>query len=275
MKKITFLLFLVTNFTLFGQNGKIAEVNGANIYYETYGQGEPLLLLHGFTVSHEVWSDLTAELSKNYKLIIPDLRGHGKSTNPGGNYTFPMAVNDMFGLMDHLNIDKFNALGQSHGAVLLTHMAIQNPDRISSLILAGGASYFPTSSVVALTDIQYDTMDPNWRTLMESYHPRGEEQIKTILANLRGLARDPLAINFTPPLLSTIACPTLIIHGDRDPFFAVDVPVISFKAIPKSYLWVVPNDGHFPAGLGLQNANSMWKDVLINVLTKFYNRDWN
>ncbi|MFQ5448725.1 MAG: alpha/beta fold hydrolase, partial [Saprospiraceae bacterium] len=83
MKKIILAyIVLLSGITTNAQTGHYAEVNGTKIYYEMYGEGEPLLLLHGFTVSHIVWDDLVKDLSKNYKLIIPDLRGHGNSTNP-------------------------------------------------------------------------------------------------------------------------------------------------------------------------------------------------
>lgn len=145
---------------------------------------------------------------------------------------------------------------------------------VGVLILAGSASFFPEETVAPLKDIQYETMDANWRKVLEMYHPRGEEQIKLLLSNLRSLANDPMAINFTPPLLATITCPTLIIHGDRDPYFSVNIPVISYKAIPNSYLWVVPNDGHFPAGIGLEQSNSIWTDVLIKVVEEFFGGKW-
>lgn len=236
MKRLTILLFFVLlSLNINAQDGHYADVNGAKIYYEIHGNGPPLLLLHGFTVSSKVWDDLVEDLSKNYKLIIPDLRGHGNSTNPSQIYTNKTSAKDMFGLMDHLNIDRFNAMGQSNGAIVLTYMATMDTSRISSLILAGAASFFPEQTVAPLKELYYETMDSTWKSIMQSYHPRGEEQIKMLLSNLRSLANDPMAINFTPPLLATISSPTLIIHGDRDPFFAVDFPVISYKAIPNSF----------------------------------------
>lgn len=275
MKKIILAyIVLLSGITTNAQTGHYAEVNGTKIYYEMYGEGEPLLLLHGFTVSHIVWDDLVKDLSKNYKLIIPDLRGHGNSTNPSKIYTNKLSAKDMFGLMDYLNIDRFHAMGQSNGAIVLTYMATMDTSRISSLILAGAASFFPEQTVAPLKEMHYETIDSTWKSIMESYHPRGEEQIKMLLTQLRSLANDPEAINFTPPYLATIKCPTLIIHGDRDPYFSVDIPLISYKAIPNSYLWIVPNDGHFPAGVGLKGSNSIWTEVLLKVVVDFFGGKW-
>jgi len=264
------LIVLFTN----AQSGKYATINGAKIYYEVHGEGEPLLLLHGFTTSHRVWDHLVEDLSKHHQLIIPDMRGHGNSTNPAKVYTNRGSAEDMFALMDHLQIDRFHAMGQSNGAVVLTYMGLMDTSRVSSLILAGSASFFPEETVAPLRELYYETMDTTWKSVLEAYHPRGEEQIKMLLTQLRSLANDPEAINFTPPYLSKIVCPTLIVHGDQDHFFSVDIPIISFKAIPKSYLWIVPNDGHFPAGIGLEGGNPLWADILPKVIHSFIAGEW-
>ena len=83
--------------------GKIASVNGFQMYYEIHGEGEPLVLLHGFFGSGEFWQPLVADLAKDYRLVIPDLRKHGRSTDPGGMFTHRQAAKDVFGLLDQLH----------------------------------------------------------------------------------------------------------------------------------------------------------------------------
>lgn len=118
---IVILLFLGLNSN--AQKGSFVETNGVKIYYEVHGEGEPLLLLHGFTISGKSWAPWIEDLSKDHQLIIPDLRGHGRSTNPSKAFTHKMAAIDMYGLMDHLKIDRFQAMGQSSGAMTLIQMA--------------------------------------------------------------------------------------------------------------------------------------------------------
>ncbi len=268
MKRLTVLFstFLLCT-TLYAQPGKYVETNGAKIYYETYGEGEPLLLLHGFSLSHKAWGAWIEDLAKQHFLIIPDLRGHGNSTNPSGVYTASVAADDMYGLMDHLNIDRFQAMGQSAGAVILTHMAIMDTTRISDMILVSGTSYLPESTRAAFKNITYDA----WREHMEPHHPGGEAQIRNLIGQLHALA-DSNEVNFTSAQLSTITCPTLIIHGDRDRFYSLDIPVKSYQAIPKSYLWVVPNAGHTPAGV--YDRGSVWSDVFLKVIGDFFTGEW-
>lgn len=268
MKRLIVLCsLLLLGGELYAQSGQYVETNGAKIYYETYGEGEPLLLLHGFSLSHKAWGAWIEDLAKQHLLIIPDLRGHGNSTNPSGVYTAAVAANDMYDLMDHLNIDRFQAMGQSAGAVILTHMAIRDTTRISAMILVSGTSYLPESTRAAFKSITYDV----WREHMEPHHPGGEAQIRNLIGQLHQLA-DSDEVNFTPDQLSTINSPTLIIHGDRDRFYSVDIPVNSYQAIPNSYLWVVPNAGHTPAGI--YDRGSVWSDVFVKVMDDFFAGEW-
>jgi pimeloyl-ACP methyl ester carboxylesterase len=85
------------------------------MYYVLHGRGEPLVLLHGFTGSSADWSLFFDDLAGGYRLVIPDLRGHGRSTNPSDEFTFRQCARDVFALLDHLNIGQFKAIGLSGG----------------------------------------------------------------------------------------------------------------------------------------------------------------
>ena len=251
------------------QSGRYIETNGVQIYYEVYGEGEPLLLLHGFTMSHKSWEPWIIDLSKNYKLVIPDLRGHGNSTNPSKVYTARNSAIDMLGLMDQLNIKRFNALGHSNGALVLTHMAIMDSSRIKSMILISGAPYLTKEAITIMKGVTYENM----KSHMEPLHPGGEKQIRMLVEQMRNIPNQTEDINFTPSLLATIKCPTLIIHGDRDKFFNIDIPTAYYNSIPNSYLWIVPDSGHFPAGI--YDRISIWSNALVDVIDDFFAGTWN
>src|ERR1700731_4072346 len=116
-------------------SGQTVPINGMQMYYVTHGQGEPLVLLHGYTGSSGDWELFLPDLAKEYHLIIPDLRGHGRSTNPSTTFTFRQAALDVFALLDHLDIDKFKAIGFSGGGNTLLHMATQQPGRVAAMAL--------------------------------------------------------------------------------------------------------------------------------------------
>lgn len=272
MKKLIILAsILLVSIGTKAQDSKYLETNGVKIYYEVHGEGDPLLMLHGFTISGKSWEPWIEDLSKNYQLIIPDMRGHGNSTNPSEKFTHALSAKDMYGLMDHLKIDHFIAMGQSSGAMTLIHMATMDTSRISSMILVAGTTYFPEECRQYLAGVKYETYHGT-ATYMKALHPRGEEQIRMILNQWSSMSKSYDDMNFTNPYLSTIICPTLIIHGDRDGFFPIDIPVALYKAIPNSYLWIVPNDGHMPAGI--YDRKSIWSPVLFETMNDFFAGKW-
>src|ERR1700752_3536616 len=104
------------------------SVNGIDLYYERVGSGEPLLLLHGGTGSHEDWVYCGGDqFLGEYELIVPDARGHGRSTNPQKTITHRQCALDTLALLDHLHIDRCRAIGLSMGGNILLHMATMQP----------------------------------------------------------------------------------------------------------------------------------------------------
>src|SRR5579872_1915985 len=116
-------------------SGQNVTINEMQMYYVTHGQGEPLILLHGYTGSNGDWGLFVPDLAQEYRLIIPDLRGHGRSTNPSTTFTFRQAALDVFALLDSLSIDRFKAVGMSGGGNTLLHMATQQPRRVAAMAL--------------------------------------------------------------------------------------------------------------------------------------------
>jgi pimeloyl-ACP methyl ester carboxylesterase len=126
-----------------GTVGRSLHVNGIDMYYETTGQGKPLVLLHGFTSSGAAWASMVPEFAKGYQVIVPDLRGHGRSTNPTKQFTHKQSALDVFALLDALGIEQFKAMGISSGGMTLIHIATQQPARVEAMVLIGATSYFP------------------------------------------------------------------------------------------------------------------------------------
>ena len=122
------------------QDSGTVSINGFEMYYEVIGEGDPVVLLHGFLETGSMFKPFVDDLSAHYRLIIPDLRGHGGSTNPSGDFTMRQSAKDVFGLMDHLALDRIKAIGVSTGAMTLLHMATQQPNRIEAMVLVGAAT---------------------------------------------------------------------------------------------------------------------------------------
>lgn len=226
--------------------GRIAPVNDLEMYYVIRGEGEPLVLLHGGGGVGANWDLFFKVAPEGFRLITPDLRGHGRTTNPSMKFTFRQSALDVFALLDQLGVERFNAIGMSMGAKTLLHMATQQPDRIESMILVSATPYFPQEARAIMRDVTPDNRtDAEWQQ-MRQWHTHGDEQIREIWKQSNGFKDSYDDMNFTPPYLSTITARTLIVHGDRDPLYPVNLAVEMYSAIPRSYLWIIPNAGHGP-----------------------------
>ena len=222
------------------------SVNGMEMYYEVHGQGDPLVLLHGFNSSGSIWTSVLGKLASEYQLIVPDLRGHGRSTNPSNKFTHRQSALDVFALLDHLAMDEFKAMGISTGGMTLLHMATAQPERVKAMVLIGATSYFPEQTREGMRGVDPDNQPPAAWERMRQQHVHGDDQIRALWTQFRDFEDNFDDMNFTTPYLATITAKTLIVHGDRDGFFPVDIPVEQYQAIPNSYLWIVPNGPHVP-----------------------------
>lgn len=226
--------------------GQTIPINGMEMYYEIHGAGEPLVLLHGGTGAGVNWGLVFKNAPAGYRLIIPDLRGHGRSTNPSGGFTFRQSALDVFAMLDHLGIEKFKAIGMSLGAKTLLHVATQQPARVEAMVLVSATPYFPAQARAIMRQVSPDNRtEAEWEQ-MRQWHKHGDEQIRALWTMANSFKDSYDDMNFTPPYLSTIAARTLIVHGDRDPLYPINMAVELYSAIPRSYLWVIPNGGHGP-----------------------------
>ncbi|HEV3057673.1 MAG TPA: alpha/beta hydrolase, partial [Vicinamibacterales bacterium] len=120
-----------------------AELNGFCMHYDDRGEGDPLVLLHGGMGIGGDWRHIFPSDPDGYRVIVPDLRGHGRSTNPSGTFTFRQCASDVAALLDHLGVDRVKAVGLSMGAKTLLHMATAHPARIDAMVLVSATPRFP------------------------------------------------------------------------------------------------------------------------------------
>jgi len=223
-------------------------LNGIEMYYETEGAGEPLLLLHGGAGCQENWAHAGRDqFALEYTLILPDARGHGRTTNPGKTITHRQCALDTLALLDHLGISKCRAIGLSMGGNILLHMATLQPERIEAMVIVSAAMYFPEQARAIMRQVPAAADQPplEWET-MRRRHKHGDDQIVALWDWTRSMSDSYDDMNFTPASLAKINASTLIVYGDRDFLYLVEMAVEMYRAIPRSALWVVPNGGHGP-----------------------------
>lgn len=237
--------------------------------YRIQGEGEPLLLLHGFGGTDAVWDPIVEELASDYMVILPHLRGHGQSTNPSGEFTHRAAAQDVFGLIDHLDVETVRAAGYSTGGMTLLHMATAQPDRVTAMAVLGATTYFPEQARQVMRMMSPENTPPGYLQQMARLHG-GDERAGELMRQFSAFQDSYEDMNFTPPLLSTISARTLIVHGDRDVFFPMSIPVGMYDAIPESYLMVLPNWGHEAIPTDAEG-----RGFLLATMQRFFAGDWS
>jgi pimeloyl-ACP methyl ester carboxylesterase len=248
-------------------------INGMQMYYEIRGEGEPLVLLHGGTGIGADWALIFNDPPNDYRLVVPDLRGHGRSTNPSLKFTFRQSALDVFALLDRLEVDRFKAIGMSMGAKTLLHMATQQPSRVEAMVLVSAAHYFPEQARAVMRQVTPEGhTDEEWE-FMRRRHKHGDEQIRALWRMSNDFKDSYDDMNFTPPYLSTITARTLIVHGDRDPLYPINIPLEMHTAIPGSYLWVIPNGGHGPI-FGERMGSGVTTGHFAETALAFLRGDW-
>jgi pimeloyl-ACP methyl ester carboxylesterase len=215
-----------------------------DLHYDIHGQGEPLLWLHGGLGHGPDWQFIFREPPSGYRLIAPDLRGHGRSTGATPTYSFRQSARDMLALLDHLQIHRVKVIGLSGGGITALHMATTDPSRVSAMVVVSAPARFPEQAQ-AIQRVYSESMLPEAeRARMRERHQR-EGQLAMLFAQVNAMADagDP---NFSGADLAAITADTLIVFGDRDPLYPVSIGCELRAAIPRSWLWVVPNGGHGP-----------------------------
>ncbi|MBK8513489.1 MAG: alpha/beta hydrolase [Saprospiraceae bacterium] len=237
-----YLFFLFWLFTLpyihaqekvvYGNNpeaGKYFDHDGTKIYYEIYGTGRPLILIHGNGGSIRSRADLISEFAKKYKVIALDSRCHGKSDCPPQYLAYEQMADDVYELLNHLNIDSALVWGHSDGAVIGLLIAIHHSEKIQKL-LASGANLRPDNT--AIDPVLFQLLD-----VMSSQAKKDSVRSK----QFRLLVDQP---NIPVADLEKIKSSVLIMSGDRDAIRNKHTLEI-FEHIPKALLCILPGTTHF------------------------------
>lgn len=215
--------------------GKFYDIRGFKMYCEEYGQGMPLLMIHGNGGSIRAFAHNIPYFAAKYRVIAADSRSQGKSKDPGSVLTFEMMADDEAALLDTLHIKAAYVLGWSDGGIVALELAMRHPDKVIKLA-ATGANVQPDASAFApgLWDgwkKQYDAnKDKIWKTDAE------RNRWKLFML-------DWTQPNIPFDALHAIGCPCLIICGDHD-LISIEHTVKIFQNIPNAELWVVPSSGH-------------------------------
>jgi len=234
------------------------------IYYESHGEGDPLVLIRGLGSNADHWYAQMPDLSKHYRVITFDNRGIARSTDPGGPFTIPDMAEDTIRLMNALGIKLAHVLGLSLGGMIAQEMAIRHPQRIKGLILVvtlcGGQHQVVAEDAVReklQRMVVEDSVDAKIMALDVFFAPRTIKERPQVLqayaevsmkypAGMEILQRqwEAASRHDTYDRLDRIKAPTLVLTGEEDVLIPPGNSEIMAERIPGAALLVVPGGGH-------------------------------
>ena len=257
--------------------GTYVQVNGLRMYYESRGEGNPVILLHGGLGTCQMWAQVVAALSSVYQVITPDSRGHGRSGSSVEEVSYPLMVEDFTQLIQELRLNKPFVAGYSDGGQIAKHMAINHPGLARGYMIGG----------------IFNSMTAEWRQLMQGtlgINGPGEVDIERVFKENPGVVRDiqekhePFhgqdywktmliqssqrwwsPAKLTPVDFAKITDPTLFWTGDRDVFCPPEQSLEMYRMVKGAELAIIPNADHI-------SMFSQQIDVAIEVLLNFMKR---
>jgi len=241
MIKITsFIVFLLMFTTVLSQTTKKSEsvlINGKILYYEIYGEGEPLFLLHGYTQSSVSWKPYVKDYENDYEVYLIDLTGHGKSEPFKEDLSIRSVADDLNSLIQYLQLEKIKAIGFSFGGDVLYQLALINPTVITSMVTIGAVGTWTINDFQEYLEVFTFENRNDFPWLRTSHE--GEEQIKGMMDQFKNYT-----VKLSDAELQRIQPEVLIMIGDDDEGMNFEEVARVKKNLPKSDLWVLPNVAH-------------------------------
>ena len=222
--------------------GQYFEADGAKLYYEIYGEGSPILMLHGGVYGYiDEFGPFIPKLAETHQVICLATRGHGKSEIGNTPFTYAQRANDAYQLLQHLKIERAMVLGFSDGGYSALKLAAMYPNAVAKVIAMGvgdwpKGSKEPTNYTAASLLEQSGGFFESRKQLMPEPDRWGES-----LQYLNHLYNED---ELSKATLTKIKSPVLLINGERDEYSTIDEFVQAYKYIPNANLSVIPGCGH-------------------------------
>jgi pimeloyl-ACP methyl ester carboxylesterase len=235
--------------------GKYVEANGLRVYYEVYGEGEPLLLIHGGTVTSQSWASHLAAFTEYFQVFTPDSRGHGRTDNPTGELGYRAMADDATALINALGLQRPLVLGYSDGGQIALELGMRYPGLARALVSGGTQFRFSEAYLEAVRSLlgitegeeldpeKLEREQPDWVAYLREAHGHvyGPEYWKAYVRQIAALWLRPL--RYTSEDFAALTDPMLLLVGDRDGV-STEESVELFRLLPNAELAVAPASDH-------------------------------
>ena len=237
----------------------MVKTQGIDLAYVRRGSGEtPLVLVHGYPLDHSIWEDVVPLLTKDFDVILPDLRGFGQSELVESGYSIGDMAGDIAGLLDHLQIPKVVIVGHSMGGYVSLAFVRERPERVKGLGLVASQAIADTferkqSRYQTAKELMQSGLDAVVSGMSTMLSPNTEVQafVRELIAKQRpaGLAGALMAMaerEDATRFLQTIRCPFVLIHGDADELIPIERAREIKVNAPDANLVELSGGGHMP-----------------------------
>jgi pimeloyl-ACP methyl ester carboxylesterase len=219
--------------------GAYITVEGARLYYETYGHGEPLLLIHGNGGNIAYMKPQIEYFARDYLVIVMDCRGRGRSELGPDSLTYVQMTKDIVAILDHLHLDSVCVVGRSDGGIISLLLAIHYPERIRK-VAAFAANLTPDTS--ALYPVFYDDVVRKRKQADEMLARKDTSQDWRVVQQRNRLME--FQPHIAPETLRRITCPVLVLSTDRD-IIPLEHTLLIYQNIARANLCIIPGETHY------------------------------
>lgn len=236
--------------------GHYAQAKDAKIYYEVYGKGQPVVLLHGGLFGSTVeMTDFIEKLKDNYQVIAISTRGHGKSELGTEPLTLEQRANDAMAVINAVTKDSVVVIGFSDGGYSAYQLGVMYPNRVKKMVVMGAGELRPGWREFNFTAKQAMDFDKVFIEQQLKLMPE-PDRLEEMFAGVRNCYNK---LTVSKDVLGSIKCPVLVMAGDRDDGNPVERVVSAARFIPKHQISIIPNAGH---GCFLENFEATWASIL-------------
>ncbi len=235
--------------------GRYVQANDAKIYYEVYGKGQPIVLLHGGLFGSTIeMADFIDRLQQDFQVIAVSTRGHGKSEMGAEPLTLEQRANDVLAVVQAVTKDSVMVLGFSDGGYTAYQFGAMYPNKVKKMIVMGAGELYPGLRAFKFTAKQAVEMDTTyWQQQLKLMpEPNRLEEMFAQVSNCYNKATVGKA------LLGAIKCPVLVLAGDRDQGNTVEHVINAARMIPNHQIGIIPNTTHT---VFLENFAAVWASI--------------
>lgn len=253
------VLMTASGFSQTAKKSERVSVNNTHLYYEVYGSGPPLIMLHGYSLSSKHWQPYVSDFDSEYEIYLIDLTGHGQSDPFNETLSLSSVAKDLSALLEHLGLDKVKAIGFSFGGDVLYQLTLQQPTLIESMITIGALGTWDVADFPQYQEaFTFENADNfSW---IRDYHTT-DERIRGIMEQF-----EHYTVRVADNELKSIQHEVLIMLGDDDEGIDLEEVVRARKHLPNSDLWILPNVSH-----GAHEGET--KDDFVRIAKAFFNKD--